>query len=200
MEGIVGKVILGAIALFLIIIIFGTSSKNQSSQRYYWQDKKQQPQQKQTYQQPQSNTYASGTPVQETVAKGHDYTGAYKPKWMFTYNEKTAYWKIKAVTDKKGLYLFAKVRLFDLIEPKRDAENYKGAMWKIQAKHVDFVICDKNLVARYIIELDDSSHEAAGRSERDEFVDAVLRAAGYKVIRLNAVDAATLEAALSSTV
>ena len=65
----------------------------------------------------------------------------------------------------------------------------------MQAKHVDFVLCDTKLVARYIIELDDNSHNAPDRAERDQFVDSVLQAVGYRVLRLNAFDEAKIEQA-----
>jgi hypothetical protein len=124
----------------------------------------------------------------------HDYTNSYKPKWLFSYNEKDAYSKIKAVTDELGMTLLAKVRLFDLVEPKKGSDNYKGAMWKVQAKHVDFVICDQKLVARYVIELDDGSHEAEARQERDEFVTSVLQNCEYKVLHVKAVNQEQLKA------
>ena len=71
----------------------------------------------------------------------------------------------------------------------------KSTEIQVQAKHVDFVLCDSKLVARYIIELDDSSHNAPDRTERDQFVDRVLQAVGYKVLRLNAFDERRIEQA-----
>ncbi len=104
---------------------------------------------------------------------------SYQPKWLLTINEKNAYKKIKIITDTLNYTLFAKVRLLDLVEP---TVPEKGALYKIQAKHVDFVICDKNLVARWIIELQDNSHKNANRKERDLFVDEVLKSCGYKTL------------------
>jgi very-short-patch-repair endonuclease len=112
---------------------------------------------------------------------------------MFTYNEKDAFRKIETVTNKLGLKLFAKVRLFDLVEPRKGTAKYKTLLYKIQAKHVDFVICDQKLVARIIIELDDSSHDNESRRERDNFVDHVLKNTGYTVLRYRAIDTARLE-------
>lgn len=107
---------------------------------------------------------------------------AYIPKWMFTYNEKRAYYRLEEIASKYNLYVFAKVRLFDLVTPSRNHPKYKTNLYKIQAKHVDFVLTKENLVAKYIIELDDSSHNTRERQERDEFVDTVLRVCGYKVL------------------
>lgn len=117
----------------------------------------------------------------------YDYSNGYKPKWLFSYNEKDAFSKIKNVTDELGLYLFAKVRLYDLVEPKQNVEKKQGHIFKVQAKHVDFVVCDKKLVAKAIIELDDASHDREDRKERDSFVDTVLTSCGYKVLHTRAV-------------
>lgn len=94
------------------------------------------------------------------------------------------------------MLLFAKVRLFDLIEP-RDIRN-KAYQYKIQAKHVDFVICNKNLIAKIIIELDDSSHNSKERKERDKFVDMVLKDCGYKVLRYRYINSEELKKVLLS--
>ena len=121
----------------------------------------------------------------------------YQKKWLLTYHEKAAYEQLKAITDKHQLTLFAKVRLFDLVEPRKGNPKYKTYMYKIQAKHVDFVICDQALVARYIIELDDNSHNTPERQKRDSFVDAVLTATGYKVLHVRYINPAEIEKFIS---
>lgn len=108
--------------------------------------------------------------------------GAYQKKWMFTYHEKDAYKKLKPIAEDLGYTVFAKVRLLDLLEPQKGHPKYKALFNKIQAKHVDFVLCDKKLVARCIIELDDSSHDERSRQERDQFVDEILNDVGYQII------------------
>lgn len=123
---------------------------------------------------------------------------AYQRKWILTYNEKDAYRKIKEITDKYGYTLFTKVRLFDLIEPVRGNPKYKTNLYKIQAKHVDFVICDEKLVARYVIELDDNSHNSEKRRQRDEFVNAVLTSTGYKILHVRAIKNEEIEAFLQN--
>ena len=130
------------------------------------------------------------TAIQEK--ENANYSDLYQHKWMFTLNEKQAYFKLKEIADKYNLLVFAKVRLFDLVEPVRNHPKYKSNLYRIQAKHVDFVLTKKNLVPKYIIELNDSSHNAAGRKARDEFVAAVLSACGYKVLMVNAITEETL--------
>ena len=69
----------------------------------------------------------------------------------------------------------------------RGNKKYKTYFYKVQAKHVDFVLCDSKLVARYIIELDDSSHDTESRRARDAFVDEVVKSVGYKIIHTRAI-------------
>lgn len=114
--------------------------------------------------------------------------GAYQKSWLFTYNEKDAYTKLKPIAEELGYTVFAKVRLLDLLEPVKGNPKYKTYFYKVQAKHVDFVLCDAKLVARYIIELDDSSHDSEKRKERDAFVDEVVQSVGYKIIHVRAID------------
>lgn len=114
--------------------------------------------------------------------------GAYHKRWMFTYNEKDAYYKLKPIAEELGYTVFAKVRLLDLLEPTKGTQKYKTYLYKIQAKHVDFVLCDQKLVAKHIIELDDSSHDREDRKLRDKFVDNVLRSVGYNIIHVRAIN------------
>lgn len=113
--------------------------------------------------------------------------GAYEKRWLFSYNEKYAYKRLKEIADQMGYTVFTKVRLLDLLEPVKNNPKYKTYFYKVQAKHVDFVLCDNNLNAQHIIELDDSSHDRKDRKERDEFVDAVLKSVGYNIIHTRAI-------------
>ncbi len=82
------------------------------------------------------------------------------------------------------LRVFAKVRLADLLKTPVGTERWQ--MWQnmIQQKHVDFVVCaGEELRPIAAVELDDSSHDRAGRGDRDEFVDAAFEAAGLPLRR-----------------
>lgn len=129
-----------------------------------------------------SNTQ-NDTFTEETQSKITDYTNAYERKYLMTLNEKDQFKKIKEWADKNGFIVFTKVRLLDLVTPRKDIENPKGALWKIQAKHVDFIICDNAIRVKCIIEIDDNSHKQPNRIERDVFVSEVLIACGYKVLQ-----------------
>lgn len=116
-----------------------------------------------------------------------DYRNAYQAKFLFTKNEWHNYMKLRDIAEVKGYVICPKVRLLDIIEPRKGEKKYKTLFYKVQAKHVDFVICDKNMNIKGIIELDDSSHDREDRKERDQFVDMILRSVGYKVIHTRAI-------------
>lgn len=94
---------------------------------------------------------------------------------------------MKPLAEELGYTVFAKVRLLDLITPIKGNPKYKTYFYKVQAKHVDFVLCDEKLVARCIIELDDKSHDTKARQKRDDFVDEILKSVGYKIIHTRAI-------------
>lgn len=109
----------------------------------------------------------------------------YHFKYLLTKNEWDFYKKMKVVADRYNLHIIAKVRLADLVEVDNylTGNAFNKYFWKIQAKHVDFVLCNPdNLAVIAILELEDSSHNTTERAQRDDFVDKVLTKCGYKII------------------
>ncbi len=86
----------------------------------------------------------------------------------------------------RGVSVSFKVRLSDLIGCS--AQGWReGFGAKISQKHVDFVLVDSETTAILLaIELDDKTHLAADRRERDRFVDRALSAAGVPILRVPA--------------
>lgn len=85
--------------------------------------------------------------------------------------------------------IFGKVRLADVIKVQRGLSNSErqSALNRINHKHLDFVICTiDTLELVCAIELDDKSHSAKDRKERDVFLDKALGAAGVPIIRFPA--------------
>ena len=130
--------------------------------------------------------------VDEHIEPGMDYSKSYQAKYLLTKNEWHEYRKLKQYAQNLGLQVCPKVRLLDIIEPRKGTQNYKSLFYKIQAKHVDFVLCDQNLYIKAIVELDDNSHNQTDRQERDRFVDQILTSVGYQVIRTRFVTEETL--------
>lgn len=108
----------------------------------------------------------------------------YKKKLLLTKNEWIFYKSLKPVADELGYSVLAKIRLADLVEV--DVKNNKEFMKyfnKINKKHVDFALAKpENLQIILLIELDDNSHNTAQKS-RDEFIEALYRQTGYKLLR-----------------
>ncbi len=77
-----------------------------------------------------------------------------------------------------------KVRLADIFFVARPHEN-RGALNRIAQKHVDFLLCEPDLLRPTLgIELDDSSHMRADRQQRDDFVDRVFAAANLPLLHM----------------
>lgn len=121
-----------------------------------------------------------------------DYSQAYQAKYLLTGNEWHEYKKLRQYAAEKGLIICPKVRLLDIVEPRK-GQNYRSLMGKIQSKHVDFLITDPDLRIKGVVELDDGSHDTQDRKERDEFVDLVLQSVGYTVVRTRGVTEETLD-------
>lgn len=120
-----------------------------------------------------------------------DYSKSYQAKYLLTQNEWHEHKKLREYAEAKQLRVCPKVRLLDLIEPRR-GESYMSLLGKIQSKHVDFVIVDLDMHVKAIVELDDNSHNKPERVERDRFVDEVLTSVGYKVIHTKSITKETL--------
>ena len=129
----------------------------------------------------------------ESAKSNINYSQAYQAKYLLTRNEWHEYKKLKQFAEAKGLQVCPKVRLLDIIEPRRGEGNYRSLLMKVQSKHVDFLITDQDLRIKAVIELDDNSHNTKDRQERDEFVDTILTGVGYKVIHTKAITEDTLK-------
>ena len=86
--------------------------------------------------------------------------------------------------------VFAKVRLGDIVRVVPEACGRGGFRNKIERKHIDFVLCDRNCSAILLaIELDDRSHKQDRRRRRDAFVNECLRQARLPLLRVPAQQA-----------
>lgn len=125
--------------------------------------------------------------------KRTDYSHSYQSKYLLTKNEWSEYKKLQKHAAEKRLIICPKVRLLDIIEPRKGEQEYKSLLNKVQSKHVDFLICDQDLHIKAVLELDDNSHDRKDRKERDAFVDQILTSVGYTVIHTRAITETTLD-------
>jgi hypothetical protein len=137
--------------------------------------------------------HAKGEYVKQENLEQQDYSQRYHPKYLRTPIEWHERKKLQKLAAERGLVICPKVRLLDIIEPRKGAANYKSLFYKVQAKHVDFLICDRAMHIKAVLELDDNSHDQKDRQERDAFVDQILTSVGYKVIRTHSITETTLD-------
>lgn len=152
------------------------------------------------YQETIRTTYRSGPRVIYTYLKPElrpedreddqelDFENSYQRKELFTTNEWQNYKKLRRIAEERGYVICPKVRLFDLLEPRHNKKWKKTYQYKIQAKHVDFVICDQSMNVLAVLELDDNSHYDPEVIKKDEFVNRILVSVGYTVIRTKYID------------
>lgn len=107
-------------------------------------------------------------------------------KYLLTQNENNFYKALLPIARRKGLTVCPKVRLADIIEPRK-GQNWQGAFGRIKAKHIDFLLCKDQLIPVLAIELDDSSHDRADRTERDKFVDSAFASANIPILHTRGI-------------
>lgn len=107
----------------------------------------------------------------------------YEAKPLLTKREYAFYRLLKREADARQLLICPKVGLKDLMEVT-NRKNFFKYFRKISQKHVDFVICDKNLQVLFAIELDDKSHDTKDAQKRDLFKDQAFKAAKIPLKRI----------------
>ncbi len=122
-----------------------------------------------------------------------NYREAYQARPLLTKREHQEYLKLKQYADARGWLICPKVRVYDLIEPKKGTGKYQELKNKIQSKHVDFVLVDPELNVIGVLELDDSTHDREDRKQRDSFVRDALEGAGITMIQTRSITPETLD-------
>ena len=109
----------------------------------------------------------------------------YQRKHAFMTNRERDFYKVlKQVVDGKYT-IFAQVHLPTIIDEKVRGQNWRAARAHINRKSVDFVLCDNDLLSpKLAIELDDSTHAASDRQQRDREVESALQQAHLPLLRV----------------
>ncbi len=123
----------------------------------------------------------------------------YSKRDLLTPHEKENYIRLKSVTDKLGLEIFAKVRLCDLFKPNEDRSDSQRLLNWTLSKHIDFVIWNPvNNTVVLLLEIWDSSHKTPDRKRRDDFVRDIANEVGYNFAMYPEVISETMEWKLTS--
>ena len=117
---------------------------------------------------------------------------AIKRKALLTKNEQPMYWRLVEAFPSPSYVVLAQVSFSAMLKATQT-----GTRNRFDRKIADFVVVDRSFTVATVIELDDKSHESKGDSDASR--DAMLKEAGYAVIRYKTVPSVeTLRADLGS--
>lgn len=134
---------------------------------------------------------------QDTIYKNNQYKNAsqnvsigplekypYQKKRILTQTEHHFYQILKEECDERGLLIFPKVRMEDYIDVtiKAEKQKYRGY---IKSRHIDFLICDKELNIITGLELDDDSHNNPNAQKTDALKNKIFEVINIPLIRVN---------------
>jgi hypothetical protein len=112
----------------------------------------------------------------------------YQKKTLFTPAERSFLGVLNQVVG-ENTKIFSKVRIADVVTPKKglSRSDRQRALNKIISKHFDFILCNNDdLSVLCAIELNDKSHQADDRKQRDKLVTKVCDSAGLPLIEIKA--------------
>lgn len=153
-----------------------------------------------TKEEKQNNKYTPKKPNTNTQDIAYEPTADYinpkepeklpyqsNPKcYFFNIAERNLYDILKLIL-KDNYVIFSKVKLIDLLKIEATGKTYWRYKGKIQQKHLDFVICDKDkFTVQLAIELDGSIHERPWIKRKDKFKDEVMETIGIPLLRIKA--------------
>lgn len=115
--------------------------------------------------------FAAAAKTKETTKKGD-----FAKRQVVTHNEQGMYWRLVECFPQPEFVVLAQVSFGALLNAKNGASRYSFSQ-----KVADFVLLSKSFDVLAVIELDDRSHK--GKEAADEARDAMLKQAGYKVLR-----------------
>ncbi|MCB8889078.1 DUF2726 domain-containing protein [Vreelandella malpeensis] len=116
--------------------------------------------------------------------------GAYNKKSALMSPSEQDVYRVLVNTYGAECYVFAQVRVADVIEPNTEKYRPKSSQYlslfrQISQWHFDYVICSKDdFSVLYVMELDDPSHERPYRQRRDRILEAVCADAGIELKRM----------------
>ena len=100
------------------------------------------------------------------------------PRRPVTENEQKMFWRLSEDFPHPEFVVLAQVSFAAFMTSRRPADRNQ-----YNRKRADFLICDKTFKVLAVVELDDASH----KEEKDQSRDAILEAAGFKVLRYRGI-------------
>ncbi len=105
---------------------------------------------------------------------------------LLTEAEKQFFFVLQNIVADRYL-IFSQVSILELLSPVDgiDSHTRYSAHNRIQAKHIDFLLCEKGTTRPLVaIELDDSSHYRTDRIARDNFLNEAFASAGLPLLHI----------------
>lgn len=120
-------------------------------------------------------------PIPENTNPCYNYP--YSKKMLLTRTEYKFYRILKEKCDQNSLLICPKVRMEDFIQvnDKQNINKYRGY---IKSRHIDFMICNKDLYILAGLELDDPSHNSFYAQKTDTFKNNVFMQIGIPLYRI----------------
>lgn len=109
----------------------------------------------------------------------------YKAKYLLTKTEYGFFKQLQIICDAKNLLICPKVRLEDFIQVT-DKQNFMKYRGYIKSRHIDFIICDKNLHILFGLELDDKTQNSNKSKKTDNFKNELFKTIQITLERVNA--------------
>lgn len=110
-------------------------------------------------------------------------------KYFLSLEEKKFFHLLQLLIIDQGFYVSINVRMEDIFENTRNS-RFKSL---IGAKHIDFLIFDRESQIKYAIELDGPSHQTKNQQGYDQEKNTVFRAAGLPLLRFQNGDIPTAQ-------
>lgn len=122
----------------------------------------------------------------EEVIPKKEFYPYHKKAYFFSIAERKFFDVLSQAIEEQGVYIFSKVRLWDIVQINDSILKRQHFENRIKSKHVDFLICgDRYISPLLIIELDDRSHEENDDVvKRDRFVDKCLETANIDILHI----------------
>lgn len=110
-------------------------------------------------------------------------TYPYEKKLILTKTEYKFYKELKTIFTPEKFNICPKMRMEDFLNvtDKKNLMKYRGY---IKSRHIDFIICDKDLHMLAGIELDDKSHNTEKAARADDFKDNVFKKINIPLYRI----------------
>ena len=126
-------------------------------------------------------------PRMRAAQRGGAGTAAYEKKPSLLSEAERSFYLVLLSLLPPEFIVCPKVRLSDVLEVKRGTPQPSAHRNRINQKHVDFLICDRQRLAPVLaIELDDRSHQTDPRRARDQVLDKAAVAARLPLLHVPA--------------